>query len=110
MLSAGKCYNILYDTRSEFQGRLPRFSQLRVVAKPPAGWGLDMTEVPSFELIFDQLEEARVSLGPDYHGTLIELQQQSEDIIELMVLSRELSEPPPTYFTRGGSPRCGDNL
>jgi hypothetical protein len=69
-----------------------------------------MIEAPSFELIFDQLKEARTSLGPDYHSELIELQQQSEGIIGLMALSRELSDPPSAYFTRAGSPRHGGDF
>lgn len=60
-----------------------------------------MTETPSFELIFEKVDEARASLGPDYDGALIALQQQSKGIAELMTVARELSEPPPTYFTRG---------
>lgn len=60
-----------------------------------------MIEIPSFELIFEKVGEARVSLGPDHEAALIALQQQSEDISELMTVARDLSEPPPTYFTRG---------
>ena len=60
-----------------------------------------MTKIPSFELIFEKVDEARASFGPDYDAALIALQQQSEGISELMTVARELSEPPPMYFTRG---------
>ena len=60
-----------------------------------------MTEIPDFQLIFEKVDEARVRLGADFEAELIGLQQQSQGISELMTAARELSEPPPTYFTRG---------
>jgi len=62
---------------------------------------MEMTAIPSFELIFEKVDEARVSLGADHEAALIALQQQSEGISELMTVARHLSEPPPSYFTRG---------
>lgn len=60
-----------------------------------------MTETPTFELIFEKVDEGRASLDPHHQAALIALQRQSEDIAELMTVARDLSEPPPTYFTRG---------
>ncbi len=60
-----------------------------------------MTETADFQVIFEKVAEARAKLGPDGESELLELQQQSDTVSQLMTLARDLSEPPPVYFTRG---------
>ena len=62
---------------------------------------MEMIVIPTFQLLFEKVDEARASLGADHEVALIALQQQSEGISELMTIARDLSEPPPSYFTRG---------
>lgn len=60
-----------------------------------------MTETADFQVIFEKIDEARADLGPDYELEMIELQRQSDTVSQLMTVARDLSEPPPVYFTRG---------
>lgn len=60
-----------------------------------------MAEAADFQVILEKVEEARANLGPDFEAELIVLQQESHSVAELMTAARDLSEPPPPYFTRG---------
>jgi hypothetical protein len=59
------------------------------------------TEHIDFQLILDEIEGARLSLGPEFGADLTRVQQQSSGISDLMMVARELAEPQPIYFTRG---------
>jgi hypothetical protein len=54
-----------------------------------------------FKVLFEQLEEAELSVSRPERTQLAVLGSQNASIAELMVAAQELADPEPAFFSRG---------
>jgi hypothetical protein len=59
------------------------------------------TETTDFTLIVKEVSDLQTTLSLSFRAEVEGLQQESQAISRLMSAARDLSEPQPSFFTRG---------